>query len=90
MCKVCQKTICLPNCPAFSRNQRQSGEFLCTSCGELLRNGDGYYQKDGFPYCESCLDFADLETLIRICELDKREWLEGMGFVHKTVESRRI
>ena len=90
MCKVCQKKSCPPNCPTFSRNHGQKGELYCVSCGEAIKSGDGFYRKSGFPYCESCLDFADAETLVRICGLNKREWLIQMGFIHETVETTRI
>lgn len=90
MCKICQKKICPPNCPSFSRNQEQNGDIHCTFCGEAVTNGDGFYRKHGFPYCESCLDFADAETLIRICETNKREWLKQMGFIHESVKTGRV
>lgn len=90
MCKICQKKHCPPNCPAFSPNKEQNSELYCASCGEVLTNGEGFYRKSGFPYCETCLDFADSETLVRICELNKREWLTQMGFTHETAEATRI
>lgn len=90
MCKVCQKRTCPPNCPAFSHHTKQNDAIHCTCCGETLTLGEGFYRKHGFPYCESCVDFADSETLVRICELSKREWLSQMGFIHETVATKHI
>lgn len=90
MCKICQKKLCPSNCPAFSYGKEQDAELHCAYYGESLRNGDGFYRKHGFPYCEGCLDFADTETIIRICELSKREWLTQMGFIHETVVTKQI
>lgn len=84
MCDLCKRRLCAPNCP----NCLPQATIRCASCGEELSVGDGFYRKNGFPYCESCLDFADTETLIRICETNKREWLRQMGFTHETAESR--
>ena len=55
-------------------------------CGERIALEDGYYAIHGFPYCKTCLDFADAETLIRICEIPKQKWLEQMGFTYKEKE----
>lgn len=87
MCKECKKRICPPNCPNFKRQEQDT--VHCASCGEPIDQENGFYQKDGFPYCESCLDFADTETLIRICETSKREWLKHMGFTHKKAEPKK-
>ncbi len=84
MCKLCKRRICMPNCPNYLPQETTR----CASCGEPLSVGDGFYRKNGFPYCESCLDFADAETLVRICELSKREWLTQMGFEHETAEPK--
>ncbi len=48
----------------------------------MIRIKKGFYRLNGFPYCEECLDFADAETLLRICEIPKRKWLEQMGFTY--------
>lgn len=85
MCKVCKRMICPPTCPNFESNDRSARILRCASCGKALRRGDGFYQKNGFPYCEDCLELADTDTLVRICETQKQTWLEQMGFAHKTV-----
>ena len=66
-----------------SQNQRMEGErkvVCCVLCGEPIGWKESFYRIHGFPYCETCLDFSDIETIVRICEMPKREWLEQMGF----------
>ena len=57
----------------------------CVLCGGKIHDGDGCYRMHGFPYCEDCLDFSDIETLVRICEIPKRTWLEQMGFTQEYI-----
>lgn len=90
MCEQCQKTVCPSGCPNY---REKGGERLvrCVHCGEILRAGEGFYRIHGFPYCEFCLDSAEAEELVRICEIPKRKWLEQMGFKFDRVgESGRI
>ena len=44
--------------------------------------GEGYYQQNGKPYCEECVESADLEDLIRICETDSDELYRSVGLQH--------
>jgi hypothetical protein len=44
--------------------------------------GKAYYQRNGFPYCEACMEVIDTDLLIRICETNRVDWLEKMGFSH--------
>ena len=74
---------CPPACPNF---EPKTAVLQCVQCGDVIAAGKGYYRAHGFPYCESCLDFADAETLIRICEIPKRKWLEQMGFTYEEAE----
>ncbi len=57
----------------------------CGYCGRILIGGEGYYQKDGKPYCEDCVESADLEDLIRICETDSHELFRSVGLTHDYV-----
>ncbi len=84
ICEICQKMNCLPQCPNYIEKKPR---IHCVSCGERLDLGEGFYTIHGFPYCESCLDFADAETLIRICEIPKRKWLEQMGFEYQELKN---
>ncbi len=67
--------------------RRVHGRVQCVRCGEILHAGEGCYRIHGFPYCELCLDSADAEELVRICEIPKRVWLEQMGFCYECVQS---
>ena len=51
----------------------------------MLTGGEGYYQRDGKPYCEECVESADLAELIRICETDTDELYRSMGLCHAYV-----
>lgn len=53
---------------------------VCVLCGERKTAGSWVYEMHGFPYCEDCLFFSDVETVIRICGKGKREWFEHQGF----------
>ena len=54
----------------------------CQFCGRILIGGEGYYERDGKPYCEDCVESADLEDLIRICETDTDELYRSVGLSH--------
>ncbi len=62
------------------------GWFLCRSCGGRLNVGDGYYEKDGKPYCEDCVEAATLSDLVRICEAEEVELAEAIGLSHGYIE----
>ena len=81
ICEICKMRRCPPPCPNF---EPENPPLQCVQCGDVIAEGKGYYRSHGFPYCESCLDFADAETLVRICEIPKRQWLEQMGFTYET------
>ena len=78
--------ICPKDCPNFIPFEGENKKVYCVVCGDDLSEDRGFYRKNGFPYCESCLDFSDTETLVRICEIPKRKWLEQMGFVYESKE----
>ena len=83
MCNDCKRMICPSNCPSFA--EKEDGSVIyCRICGERIFSENGFYQMNGFPYCTECLDFADSEMLVRICEMSKRKWLEKMGFLYTT------
>ena len=69
-----------PNRAGKPRIFRRLGRPRCLLCGALVGGDDGYYQKDGFPYCKPCMEVIDTDLLIRICETDRKNWLESMGF----------
>lgn len=59
----------------------------CQYCGKALTGGEGCYRRNGKPYCEECVESADLEDLIRICETDTDELYRSMGLSHAYVGS---
>ena len=69
-----------PNRAGKSRIFRRLGKPRCLLCGELIEASDGYYERDGFPYCKFCMEVIDTDLLIRICETNRKKWLESMGF----------
>ena len=84
MCQLCQKQLCLPSCPNKTPPQKLRSLPLCVSCGEATIQAEGFYQINGFPYCIDCLEDADMNFLLRICETPKRRMLEKLGFVFKS------
>ena len=54
--------------------------IYCVICGEKADGTEEMYRIHGLDYCCSCLDDLDVDTLVRICEIPKRKWLEKMGF----------
>lgn len=44
---------------------------------------------DGKPYCESCVESADLEDLIRICETETDELYRALGLKYEIVDFDR-
>ena len=67
--------------------EQESNEFSikCCSCGQILMGGEGYYQADGKPYCEECVESADLEDLVRICETNMESIYRSIGLSHQFV-----
>jgi len=85
VCKLCKRPICPPNCPNYSIKPLQEKPVYCAECGERILAGLGYYQTNGFPYCEYCLRFSDAESIIRICGNSFRAGLEKLGFTYAIV-----
>lgn len=61
-------------------NFRTEKAVYCVICGEKADETEEIYRIHGLDYCCSCLDDLDVDTLVRICEIPKRKWLEQMGF----------
>ena len=68
-------------------SEQESSEFTlkCRSCGKILVGGEGYYQSDGEPHCEDCVESADLEDLVRICETSTENIYRLIGLSHQFV-----
>ena len=55
MCDVCLKSPCDPRCP---NAPEPPIVFVCSGCGEFIREGDCYWDIMGEQYCEECIDDA--------------------------------
>ena len=55
MCDVCLKHPCDPRCPNAPDPPMV---FICSGCGEPIRDGDDYYEIMGEQWCQSCIDEA--------------------------------
>ena len=58
MCQICLQTPCNQQCP----NAVPKVAHNCTMCGEEIYTGDTYYDLNGKPICESCIDEARMEA----------------------------
>lgn len=82
MCEMCQKSPCIPGCPNRERPKRPGERRLrCRRCGGVLRKGSEAYEKNGNPYCGDCIAQMDLESLLRICEMEKESLLKQIGLL---------
>lgn len=55
MCDLCLKTPCDSRCP----NAPLPKAFgVCAECGDVIYDGDEYWELGGEYYCESCVDGA--------------------------------
>lgn len=79
MCEVCKRAECHPFCPNYEAKQ-PSRRRICVLCGEEKNGQKQIYQLHGFPYCEDCLLQTDAETIVRICEISKKEFFNRVGF----------
>lgn len=80
MCKLCKYIVCPPSCPNHRTLSTPKTVVRCVGCGERIADGKRYFQANGFPYCEYCLRFSDLESIIRICGISLNKGLENLGF----------
>lgn len=52
MCDICHYSICPSSCP----NAPEPPKFgKCAKCGEIIYDGDEYYEIDEKTYCEACV-----------------------------------
>lgn len=55
MCDVCLQMPCPPRCPNASE---PPSVFVCSGCGDLIYDGDDYWEIMDEQFCESCIDGA--------------------------------
>jgi hypothetical protein len=52
MCSICHSTPCRPQCP----NAEEKAVKVCIGCGADIIDGETYYDIDGEPFCEDCIN----------------------------------
>ena len=55
MCQECRMMPCSPRCP---NAPEPKSVFICSGCGEKIRDGDDYWEIMGEQFCEDCIDEA--------------------------------
>lgn len=75
MCDLCKSWVCPPRCPNYGGDLA----VRCRSCGARLGDGEPYYLTNGKPYCAECVEAADIEELVRICETETEELYLKLG-----------
>ena len=55
MCDVCRQSPCDPRCP---NAPEPKSVFICSGCGDLIYDGDDYYEIMGEQFCQNCIDDA--------------------------------
>lgn len=79
MCKYCRNLICLPFCPNSDEPEEAYRGTRCRNCGTLIREGERFYRSHGKPYCQSCVEDASADDLVRFCETTWEKWMSDMG-----------
>ena len=59
MCELCRFTHCPSNCPNAPEPPKV---FVCSGCGDPIREGDDYWDVMGEQFCEKCIDNAKREA----------------------------
>lgn len=52
MCDTCRQTPCHPQCP---NAPEPTVAHECICCGRDIYEGEFYYNVDGEPWCEDCM-----------------------------------
>ena len=53
MCEFCHNSPHLAGCP---NADDPPAVFICSECGEMIREGDWFYRVLGETYCEECME----------------------------------
>lgn len=53
MCDICMKKPCDPRCP---NAPEPPSVFVCSGCGDLIYDGDDYWDIMGEQWCSECID----------------------------------
>lgn len=55
MCELCLRSPCAPGCPNAPEPPMV---YICSGCGEDIRDGDDYWDIMGEQWCRECIDDA--------------------------------
>lgn len=58
MCDVCLRSPCYSRCP---NAPEPPVVYHCAGCGDVIRDGEDYYDVAGEPYCEYCVSSRTAE-----------------------------
>ena len=65
MCYECHLGVCDPRCPNAS--QEESDECVeCVECGEVIEEGDKYFNSSEGPICEACMEDMSTEEILEL------------------------
>ena len=60
MCDICQKLPCDSRCP---NAPEPHSVFVCSGCGDLIYDGENYWEIMGEQWCEECIEEAKKEAV---------------------------
>lgn len=60
MCEICLRSPCHPRCPNAAE---PPAVFVCSGCGEAIRDGEDYWDVLYEQFCETCIDKARKEAI---------------------------
>jgi hypothetical protein len=52
----------------------------------MIMDGETYYEANGNPYCAECIEEGDVNSLMRICEIESEEFFERAGLERRIYE----
>lgn len=53
MCDICLRIPCDPRCP---NAPEPPSVFICSGCGDHIRDGDDYWDVMGEQFCSDCIE----------------------------------
>ena len=60
MCDVCYRSPCDPRCP---NAPEPPSVFVCSGCGDDIREGDIYVELMGEQWCMSCIKDCERDAI---------------------------
>lgn len=70
MCEVCKCGFGhLQGCPEAPP---EKGIYTCYECGDVISDGEKYYEADGNKYCECCVQDIDTEEALKLFGIEAK------------------